>query len=150
MLNPCEEKVTVDEKLGWIIGVGRNTYIARQSKMNDRFLNTSCLLTAAVLRYRSTGELWWNVSFNALTQEFVDRTFIFQVGFGIDGDYDEHIITVCNGTIYQSCFGEWGWDVRKMVVPIAKEDKSITAQEIFDMTGCTIQDGDYDYLIFVP
>lgn len=85
----------------WINGIGKETYIASYAK-GSLFFNTSCLLTAAILRYRLSGKLWWEREWDGLSP----LPTTFQVFFSIDGeDYDDHVITIHDSRVYDSFYG---------------------------------------------
>lgn len=140
------EAVGESEKEEWLQGVGRKTYIAQYAKSNVHFRRSSCILTAAVLRYRTTKQLWWNDTPEVLTQSFVNNHPLFQMGFGDDGDYD-HILTVYNGMIYQSFFKKTGWDVRELVIP-ELQSKRLKDEDALKLTGFDL--GDVEYVIYLP
>lgn len=136
-----------EEKEEWLQGVGRKTYIAQYAKSNVHFRRSSCLLTAAILRYRTTKQLWWNDTNHTLTQSFVDNHPLFQIGFGEDGDYDHHILTVYKGMIYQSVFKKTNWDVRDLVIPDVIS-QSLNDEDALKLTGFDL--GDVEYTIYLP
>jgi len=112
--------VSISEKKEWVEGVGKDTYIADYAKFNSNFFNTSCLLTAAVLRYRLSGKLWWNEIYYSEDplEHFPILPETFQVGFGEEGDYDEHIFTFHKGMAYDSFYNVYDWKAEESVCPL--------------------------------
>lgn len=140
------EKPTIEEKHLFRTTYGKDTYIAMYS--SDTFIRTSCILTAAVLRYRLTGHLEFTYIPEQLTPEFLARTPLFQIAFG--EDYSDHIITVYNGIIYQSFYRETEWDVRPFDISHFSPD-IISAKSLSQLIGYTLDDFPaYPYTIFVP
>lgn len=107
------DAVSLEEKNDWIKSTGKDTCISKYAHMNPEFFNSSCLLTAAVLRYRLSSQLWWKQKeyHIQLTKGFIISNPLFQVGFGEDDDYDDHILTVYQGKIYHSFYKKFEWQV---------------------------------------
>ena len=140
------EKLTLEEKNLFRTMYGKNTYIAKYT--SDAFIRTSCILTAAVLRYQLTGYLDFEHSSEPLTPEFIANTPLFQVAFG--EDFDDHVITVYHGVIYQSFYNETEWDVRPFYIPV-HTDNCISATDLSTLIGYTLDDfPEYTFSIFVP
>lgn len=110
MENEYIESVSIEEKKNWVETVGKETYIADYANLNPKFFKTSCLLTAAVIRYRLTNQVWWNQKDDCkLTKEFISSNPLFQIGFGEEDDYDEHIVTVFKDKIYHRFYNKFEW-----------------------------------------
>lgn len=107
------DPISLEEKKNWVETVGKTTYIANYARSNPEFFKTSCLLTAAVLRYRLTNKIWWDMKEEGfkLTREVISTIPLFQVGFGEDGDYDDHMVTVFKGKVYHSFYKKFEWQV---------------------------------------
>ena len=116
------EKPSDEEKKRFIDEIGKGTYIADYSKSNKLFFDTSCVLTAAVLRYRLSQKLWWKDVYYSedKSNNFPVLPETFQVGFGEFGDYDEHIFTYHKGKIYESFYRKYAWKVRECDKPIVE------------------------------
>lgn len=141
------DAVDDSEREEWLRGIGKKTYIAQYARSNEHFRRSSCLLTAAVLRYRTTKQLWWNDTDHVLTQSFVNDHPLFQIGFGEDGDYDHHILTVYKGMIYQSFFKKTDWDTRELVIPNVAS-RRLKDEEALELVGFDL--GDVEYVICLP
>jgi hypothetical protein len=152
--------VTSVEKQEWINSIGNDTYIACYSRQSA-FFNTSCLLTAAVLRHRISNELWWKYVGGSedeenrkLTPKFIKENPIFQMGFGSDGDYDSHIITIYYGKIYHSFFRITNWEERELPSQfndLPEEPIEMTPDLIDALVGSDrLSPDSYDYQLFVP
>lgn len=151
----------MEEKQFWISSVGSSTPIWKMCD-DSVFVRTSCILTAAVLRYRVDGSLWWDDIDIRLTKDFVEKNETFQIGFnhtGGDGDYDEHVLTVHKGVVYQSFYGQTEWDVRPLLMDVffKKNKTSLSAKSVTSIVGFDMQspeldevDDFLDYVLYVP
>lgn len=141
------EPITYEEKLEWVKGPGKDTYIASYATTFAGFCETSCLVTAAVIRYKLTGQIFWNEVFcsedSENTKIKLEELPVFQVSFGRDGDYDDHVLVVVNGYtqkgiregyIYQSCWTASVWDTRPFSVD-ALPHRELTPDELEKLTG---------------
>lgn len=143
------EPITYEEKLEWVKGPGKDTYIASYATTFAGFTKTSCLVTAAVIRYKLTRQIFWDEVFRSEDSENtkinLEELPVFQVSFGRDGDYDDHVLVVVDGyisermpervkSIYQSCWQVTKWDVRPFSVD-ALPHRELTPDELEKLTG---------------
>jgi hypothetical protein len=112
MINP----VTIDEKKCWLDGPGRNSYLVGYARANRIFTNTSCLLTAAVLRYRLSGTVDWTYH---LSPNEISSHWLVEIQFYEDQDSEEpeHVLIIANGFVIQSMYKQYEWSSE----PISKE-----------------------------
>lgn len=139
------DPITIDEKEHWIKLAGKGTYIAKYAHLNPEFLKTSCLLTAAVLRWRYTERVWWKAQYGVkLTKSFILSHPLFQIGFGIElDDYDDHMVTICEGEVYHSFYKRFEWQVDDIDLEKYNDDEEIDLyQHLFGKTQY--------YVIFIP
>lgn len=141
--------VTKEEKISWVQGPGKDTYVAAYANSFPEFFNTSCVLTSAVLRYRISGKLDWTpVYYSEESSGSWPLPREFQVSLGSDGDYDNHHFIVVDGTIYQSWWKKTSWDSR----PFPEEGlpyRKLKSEELLKITGFTFSE-DLDYVISIP
>lgn len=149
--------ITTKHKMDWVFGIGKDTYIADYARCINNFFSTSCLLTAAVIRYHINGKLWWELSDEKLTPGFLKKHKTFQISLGKYEDYDEHVLTVHNNFIYQSFYNITEWEIRVFPAFLFEtkdnEDKEIImTKEILDnLIGKNrLTEDSYDYMLTVP
>lgn len=126
--------VSLEEKENWISGVGSHTKYAVYARRSNDFLKTSCLLTAAVMRFRINGSGLWRYAYDdekytptVLTETFVRSNKTFQIAFGWFPNYTYHVLTVHDGIIYQSFYKETDWSVKIFDIShFRKEDLNST------------------------
>lgn len=157
----------MEEKEKWLNGVGRHSYIANYAQLTRFFAETSCLLTAAVLRHRITPtQLDWFVSESEngretrLCRSFLKANDAFQIAFGCNEDYDSHILTIFRGNLYQSYYKQSDWEVKSK--PFAEyladnagfgEDEEIKMnKELVDLLvgRDRLSEEHWDYILLVP
>lgn len=145
--------------LKWVKTVDKYSEIAQCAKEVNQYFETSCLLTAAILRKRLTNQLNWIPTFENLTNEFIKNHTLFQIEFGFlcSMDFNEHIITVCEGIIYQSFWKKTKWDVRPVILPdnfVRDKFDLIPVDVISKLIGFEIADvfnsGGMGYRILLP
>lgn len=142
--------VTAEEKKSWMHQKDNVSYVKTYASLSREFFRTSCLLTAAVLRYRLTGHYDFVATDEELTADFAKRTPLFQVEFSLEAeDFDEHVITVCDSTVYQSYFRRFEFDVRPLHIPAGSPDRAISAEEFKKMLGVDTENTHY-YRVTIP
>lgn len=104
---------THEEKLDFINGVARESYIADYCQMTPFFLQTSCVLTAAILRYRLSGQLYWKyrkgMSYKDV-QAAKYTTFEVTISTSEEEPDENHVFIVHNGILYQSMYKKSEWN----------------------------------------
>lgn len=147
-----EKIVSKEEKNKWIGGIGKDSYISLSARMNIEFFNTSCLLTAAVLRNRLTSQLDWRTVFVSEEEQNVifelNKIPLFQISFGLYDEYDYHHIIISDGYVYQSHYLHTEWDCRPLSVN--KLDKHYVPTDTLEkLTGFTFSEP-LSYVISIP
>jgi hypothetical protein len=81
-----------------------------------------------------TNQSNWKPTYENLTNEFIKKHPLFQIEFGFlcSLDYNEHIMTVCDGIIYQSFWKKSEWDVRSLILSenFVRDDNDLVPVDI--------------------
>jgi hypothetical protein len=106
--------VTATEKQKWLDGPGKDTFIAAYARCSDKFLNTSCLLTVAVLRYRLSCSVWWeNEVPRRDIRSRINSGHPLEIGFYEEDNEPlldpDHVLIIVGGLIGQSMYGQYEW-----------------------------------------
>lgn len=156
------EQPTDDEKIvwmKWVESLEEDSDIAQCAREIYQFFETSCLLTAAVIRKKLTNKLNWSPSYQRLTNDFVKQHHLFQIEFGFPNHdvFDEHIMTICCGVIYQSFWKKTAWDVRPLLIPDnfdLTDEGTVSLENAEKVIGFTLNDPDQNgsmkYRILIP
>lgn len=153
------EQPSIKEKknwLKWAKSINKESEIVECALDVDQYFETSCILTAAVIRKRLTDDLNWKVQYTNLTPDFIASHHLFQIEFGFDYHFSDHIMTVCDGVIYQSFWKQTSWDVRPLVLPddFDSTKDSMSPKMASKIIGFEMTDyfnaGFIDYRILLP
>ena len=126
------------EKKSWLdMPSAKETYIFDYAEYSRPFFESSCILTAAILRWRYNQKIWWRESpITRLSRKLLCDTkhTPIQIGFGVPYDYDHHILTIYDRKVYHSYYKKFVWEEKElpewMMVPSSIDTSTDTSLSV--------------------
>ena len=150
-LNLLTEKNINAHKKPWLDNEGKNHWLAHHAQIIDDFKETSCEMTATIIRHMVSKMNDWTPISGSFTE--IEKLYpIFQVSYSESQIDDiEHIITVCTGKIIQSYFRKYTYSCRDITDQdrkiLNKKDK-VTKEDYKCITGVQLKEELNVYLFF--